>query len=272
MMTRLSPKTYFGRTLRRRDVGGFTLTESAYAPETAIPRHTHENAYLCAVLHGGYTECYGSREQAYRASDLVLHPRGQAHSDQFHREGGRCLNIELSQARWARLEGHPLVEGGGSDLSGGSVRWLVNRLYQEFAALDAPSVLALEGLILVLLAETARGPRSSGERSDPAWLATVRDLLHQHFARPLTLEEIARSAGVHPTHLARVFHRSFHCTIGQYVRRLRVEHACRELASSELALSEIALECGFYDHSQLTRTFRAHTGMTPSEYRRICRR
>src|SRR2546423_1158281 len=95
MMTHLSPGTYFGRTLGRRHVGGFTLTESAYAPETTVPRHTHENAYLCAVLQGGYTESYGSREQAYRASDLVLHPGGQAHSDQFHREGGRCLNIEL---------------------------------------------------------------------------------------------------------------------------------------------------------------------------------
>ena len=64
-MVPLSPGSYFGRTLRRRHAGGFTLTESAYAPETAVPRHTHENAYLCAVLQGGYTESYGSRERRF---------------------------------------------------------------------------------------------------------------------------------------------------------------------------------------------------------------
>lgn len=270
-MIPLGPGNYFGRTLRRREVGGFSLTESVYDPEAAVPRHTHENAYMCVVLAGGYTESYGARKRAYRESALVLHPRGQPHSDRFHREGGRCLNIELSQERFDRLERHPLSDGGG-ELTGGLARWLVNRLSQEFAAADAPSALALEGLILELLAEAARRQVSARERSDPAWLATVRELLHEQFAHPLTLDEIAHAAGVHPTHLARVFRRSFRCTIGQYIRRLRVEYACRELAGSELSLSEIALECGFYDHSQFTWTFRTHTGMTPSEYRRHCRR
>jgi AraC family transcriptional regulator len=271
-VTPLSAGSYYGKVLRRREVRGFTFTESAYAPGTSVPRHAHENAYLCAVLQGGYTELYGTEERAYGAAAVVLHPRGEPHSDRFHHEGGRCLNIELSPGRLSALEAHPIASGAAAHVPAGSARWLVTRLYREFTARDSAAALALEGLALELLAETARHAERSAGSSAPLWLNHVQDLLHEQFRESLSLEEIAVTAGVHPTHLARAFRRSFHCTVGQYIRRLRIDQARRLLASGEQSLCEIALDCGFYDHSQFTRTFREVTGMAPSEYRRSCRR
>jgi AraC-like DNA-binding protein len=57
-------------------------------------------------------------------------------------------------------------------------------------------------------------------------------------------------------------------SIGDYVRRRRLEHAARLLCSTEATAAAIAVECGFADQSHLTRLFRRRFGVTPSAYRR----
>jgi AraC family transcriptional regulator len=66
-------------------------------------------------------------------------------------------------------------------------------------------------------------------------------------------------------------HGRHECTVGEYVRRLRVEYACRQFARTGAPLVDIALAAGFCEQSQLTRTFKRVTGFTPAEYRRSVR-
>ncbi len=60
--------------------------------------------------------------------------------------------------------------------------------------------------------------------------------------------------------------------MGEYVRMLRVDHATRRIAGSDDALVDIALETGVADQSHLSRVFKLHTGMLPSEFRSLLRR
>jgi AraC family transcriptional regulator len=83
----------------------------------------------------------------------------------------------------------------------------------------------------------------------------------------LSLSQQAACVGVHPVHLAREFRRFYHCTIGDYIRQLRIKFACEKLVQSDLPLSEIALASGFFDQSHFTRTFKQLTGKTPQAYR-----
>jgi len=106
--------------------------------------------------------------------------------------------------------------------------------------MDALSPLVVEGLMLELIGETSRQSLRSS-KADPPWLVQTRDILHQEFRHSLTLSTIAKSVGVHHTHLAREFRRHYRCTVGEYVRQLRVEFACRNLSTSDTPLSEIAL-------------------------------
>lgn len=55
------------------------------------------------------------------------------------------------------------------------------------------------------------------------------------------------------------------------MRRLRIESTCRELATSEAPIVEIALAAGFCDQSHFTRTFKRLTGIAPSQYREALR-
>jgi AraC family transcriptional regulator len=76
---------------------------------------------------------------------------------------------------------------------------------------------------------------------------------------------------VHPVYLACAFRRHYRSTVGEYVRRLRVEFACRELSATRAPLAQVALAAGFADQSQFSRTFKRVVGLTPTEYRKMFR-
>jgi AraC family transcriptional regulator len=147
--------------------------------------------------------------------------------------------------------------------------WLARRLYRECRRTDDLSPLAVEGLALEVLAEISRPGVADLEKVAPGWVLQIRDLLHDKFQERPSLDDISRVVGIHPAHLARVFRKEFGCTIGDFVRKLRVRHACQQLSTSEAPLARIALDTGFSDQSHFTRVFRQHTGMTPAEFRRI---
>jgi AraC-like DNA-binding protein len=96
----------------------------------------------------------------------------------------------------------------------------------------------------------------------------VEELLRSRFQDPPTLAELARGAGVHSVHLATAFRRHLGCTPGEYVRRCRVEFACRRLVTGT-PLAELALDAGFAHQSHFCRVFKTVTGMTPTVYRQL---
>jgi AraC family transcriptional regulator len=258
----------YGAILRRREVRGLALTETSYPPRLRLPRHSHGHAYFCLVLAGAYTETYTRGARACRPSDVIFHPAGEAHADQFADAGGRCFNVQFSPV-WLERLGVPAPSlGPCEDADEGALAWLAARLYGEFRAADDLAPLAIEGLALEMFVERARRAR---ERATPPWIETVTEYLRAHFVERLTLSEVAGAAGVHPVHLAREFRRRRHCTVGEYVRRLRVEFACRELSATDAPLAEIALAAGFSHQSHLTRTFKALTGTTPAKFRALSR-
>ncbi len=109
--------------------------------------------------------------------------------------------------------------------------------------------------------------RRRGKNQAPKWLDLANQALRANFSNPPSLGSLAEIAGVHPVHLARVFHKFMHCTIGEYVRHLRVEHACSRMTTSDEPLVDIALSTGFGDHAHFSRSFKRVTGMTPTQYR-----
>jgi AraC family transcriptional regulator len=92
--------------------------------------------------------------------------------------------------------------------------------------------------------------------------------LLEGFREPLRMRDLARDAGVHPVHLARVFRKMEKRTPGEYQQRLQVRAACELLRDPEWPLAVIAAECGFADQSHFTRVFRRMTGTTPAQFRR----
>ena len=98
-------------------------------------------------------------------------------------------------------------------------------------------------------------------------LAPVAEHLKTNFREPLDLPDLARMAGLSERQLERKFRSTFQTTPRNYLIKMRVVNACRLLPDPRLSLTEIALEVGFYDHSDFSRQFRRHMGESPTQYR-----
>jgi AraC family transcriptional regulator len=263
----LPPGSFYGECRVARQVGGFTLCESRYAPGERIPTHAHEHAFFYFVLVGNSTESFGPRVRVADMGTLVFHPPGESHANHWH-VAGSCLHLEIAPVTLAGAREHGAVLDRPAEFHGGWPVWLAGRIHRELTAADAVSSLALEGLALELLAEVSRPAEAAPLRQSPNWLRQARDFLHAHFADAPSLADAADAAGVHPSHLARVFRREMRCSVGEYVRALRVDFACRELIRGDLPLAQIALAAGFTDQSHLSRCVRQRTGLTPAAFRR----
>ncbi len=260
------------RVISRREVGGFALSECAYPPGLRMPRHEHEPAYFSLVLRGDYTETIGDAELRGRPSALLSHPPGRAHAVAFHEREVRIFRAEV-RPRWLeRLSECAFKIERPDCFEGGPAVGLALRLYREFREPDTYSPLAVEGIILGLLAEVARRGERAHERRAPRWLERARESLHEQAGSVPTLSRLAAEVGVHPVHLAHEFRRFYRESVGEYARRLRVERACDEMTRHcERPLSEIAADAGFYDQSHFTNAFKRHTGLTPAAFRSAAR-
>jgi AraC family transcriptional regulator len=272
MTPRLAPGEFHGTRRLARQVAGLTLTEYQFAPNCAIPGHCHEQSYVSLVLEGGWQESYGAAARERKPLTLSVHPAGERHSEQLGNRGARAFHIEFSPDWMRRLESYSVVLARAAQVESGPSIWHAQRLHAEFRRADPCFPILAEGIVLESIGALARTAVRPARGGPPPWLAGVRDILQARFAEPLTLHDIARTAGVHPVHLARAFRREFRCSVGEHVRRLRLEFACRELRASDRPVAEIALAAGFVDQSHLARTVRRFTGMTPGQFRRAGRK
>lgn len=242
--------------IRARAAGDFVLCETRYPGESGLPTHAHEYACLVVALEGTFRERTGAQSREVAPGTVIARPPGEPHSNRFLAEGARCLNVELPP-RWTARSGA---------FSGGAFRILGRRLYGELLRGDELSALTVESLVLGFFAEAGRdGRRERG--GVPRWLEQTRARLHDDPAARVTLCELAADADVHPVYLATTFRRWFGQTVASYVRQLRIELACRQLASSDAPLADVALGAGFADQSHFGRAFRRAMQVTPAAYR-----
>lgn len=268
MNLQLAAGNFFGKTVKRYQVGGFSLSETRYAPGCTLPSHSHESHCFCFILSGTYREAYERKFRACRPAMIVYHPAGEQHAQYFDGSAVKLFRIEVNHAR-LRDTNRSELSLECRDFRSGLPVGLVYRLYQEFSEPDGVSHLAIEGLALELIATMARQSRRLVKKSrEPAkWLRQAHELIKEHCLEHLTLGDIARSVAVHRVTLAREFRRYYQCTIGDMVRRERIGFAERELRKPEITVAKVALSAGFYDQSHFARTFKKLTGISPAQYR-----
>jgi AraC family transcriptional regulator len=255
--------------LSSREIAGFRLVETVYPPGLKMAAHSHDPAFFSLVLRGAYTEGCGKQTHACAPSSLIFHPPGGSHAVAFHNADVGIFRIEIKPQRLEHIREHSArLLDSSRDFRGELAVRLAFRLYREFQHQDKFSPLAVEGLGLELVAEASRSAeQQSAERAKPRWLERAREILHEQCTDVPTLSRLSEEVGVHPVYLARSFRKHYRCTVGEYVRRLRIETACREIAASGKSLSEIATASGFYDQSHFSNSFKRYTGMTPAEFR-----
>lgn len=254
-----------GTLVRRVDLRACVLTSTAYAAGLRLPQHAHTSAFLLFIRDGAFAERHGQRAERYDRWTCIYRPRLDEHANDFGERGAMCTAIDLHPQWLDRF-----CEAGFRDerfsLRSPFVQQFGERIDAELAMPDALSEISIEALATEVIVFASRS-RQKPRRSRSAAAERARHIIEQEFASPLSLTMLADAVGVHPVHLARQFRASLGCTVGDYIRRVRIAFAREQLATFDRPIAEIALAAGFSDQSQLTKSFKRVTGLTPAAYR-----
>lgn len=98
-------------------------------------------------------------------------------------------------------------------------------------------------------------------------LKLVLQFIQDHYQQPVTVQELAGLCHFSEYHFMRFFKRHMNMTCIEYLNQYRLEMASRQLAETELSITNIALESGFNNISYFNRVFKKKFGITPKEYR-----
>jgi AraC family transcriptional regulator len=237
------------------------LSETTYGRRHRAAPHAHLDATLAFVVAGGFSERQGSRQIECGPASVLLRPPAVEHDDTFANDGAACFNIELGAELLAE---RPVAR---VDVRGGEPTWSATRLLVELRDSSPPDPLALETRVAELLDALSPAPVAKM----PTRIRRVMERLEDEFAARWSLGDLARAEDVHPVFLARSFRQACGESVGGYVRRLRLEHASRQLAGTSHPVADVARLAGFADQAHLTRVFRRSTGLTPARFRAALR-
>jgi AraC family transcriptional regulator len=255
--------SFIGSVALEADTPSFALRRMhGSVPARELPRHSHDTAYFFFVIRGRYASEARGITDVCRPGSVIFNPTGTTHRDHFVDDDGEFLAISVPPDLERQVA---LALPVSTVLRDPVLRTTFGVAATEILSADRDSAFALETLGLQLVAQSA--PMTS-PRQPPLWLSRVRDHLRDRSTHGWNVADLAADAGVHPVHLARVFRLYCRCSPGEYRRAWRVERARRIIAASSRPLAEIALDAGFYDHSQLSNDFKRVTGLSPRSYRR----
>ncbi|MBD0395440.1 MAG: helix-turn-helix transcriptional regulator [Microcoleus sp. C1-bin4] len=154
------------------------------------------------------------------------------------------------------------------NIGNSGIKFLCYKIFREAAIADDVSRASMHNLSLEILGrllftgDTAKTPR-------PAWVDKLEEILRSGYSEKFSLDELSRELSIHPVHISRSFSQYFHCTLGEYVRSVRVERSLAFMPDKNLSLTEIAFNCGFADQSHFLRSFKQIMGVSPSAYRKL---
>lgn len=93
---------------------------------------------------------------------------------------------------------------------------------------------------------------------------------NEHYARKVTLDELAAHVRLNKTYFSQLFHKEMGVSFGDYLESVRIKRAQQLLRENRASIAEISEQVGFSNQNYFTKVFKRATGTTPSQYRAAC--
>jgi AraC-like DNA-binding protein len=253
-----------------------------FDPIWAEQTHASGCCELLQVIHGTLQLELGGRRFAGQPGDLLLVPQDTPHRDRF--ELGEGLQVFMVMFTWegaadyfSRVTNDQLL-GLPRRRKAEIVRELERLRYDALGEVGADRLLARARLAAILLHILREAVRSSGEREETsshqrrarrrAIMLAARGYLAEHYAHPISLEEIAQALNISTFYLSHVFSQESEFSLFAYLTALRMQKARELLQAGEMNVSEVAAAVGYESSNYFSKVFRKHFGQPPSAFRR----
>ncbi|KAF2336329.1 helix-turn-helix domain-containing protein [Flavobacterium daemonense] len=265
-MYELEKETYLGNTkniFKTRE--GIAVVETEYQNKVYEGWHSHNNAHITLFLKGGTTEKRKNFSETVGPGSLLFYHSDELHLNQNTLLPSRNINIEIEENLLKELF---ISEAQIEKSIQNSVhaKSLILKIFKESQAADHFT----NDNVKMLFAQLSNtNEHLERFEKSPFWVKSLKELLNDCWNENPNLNELAQILNLNPISISKHFPRYFGCTLGEYMRRIKINRSLSLIHSNEINLTEVALECGFADQSHFIRTFKNQTGFLPKQFQKL---
>ncbi len=262
-MIELRTKEFLGKTTEQFSFENYDISMVKYHHPVSEDWHSHEKYHLSLILQGGNLESRKGEDIQVLPGTIIVYDKEEVHRNRHTAFPSENLNIEIDDQFFKQNE-LSTTDFRRSILKNTAVQFQLLKIYKELRVNDISSAESIHSSLLTLF---------SGHDKlvdyRPQWVQSIQELLCDRWDEFITLEELSRELQLHPVTISRYFSKYFNCTLGEYMRRIKIEKAILFLKHTKKPLTEITFLCGFSDQSHFSKIFKQSTGFKPYEFRKI---
>lgn len=265
-MYELEKEKYLGNTKNIFNTyEGLAVVETEYQNKVYEGWHSHNNAHITLFLNGGTTEKRKSFSETVGPGSLLFYHSDELHLNQNTLFPSRNINVEIEENLLKELEiNESVIEKSVQNVA--LTKFLILKIFKETQTADSFSNDTIRMLFSQLLNSNNHLERF--EKS-PFWVKSLNELLNDCWNENPNLQDLAQVLHLNPITISKHFPKYFGCTLGEYMRRIKINRSLSLIQSSSENLTEIALQCGFSDQSHFIRTFKNQTGFLPKQFQKL---
>ncbi|MBQ7838896.1 MAG: AraC family transcriptional regulator [Lachnospiraceae bacterium] len=253
-------------------------------PRYEMPFHWHKETEIIRIVKGNLTLYLNEENFHAKAGDILWVNQGILHGGTPTECVYECLVFDASALLMpgichryiSLLTGKKTTIRPFFSAEMTAVQTLTNRLFENAQKECPGSELTTLGTLLELLGMiyekqyyTAQTDNSLPDPDRIHVLKPVLEYIDQSYMHPITLDELAKLAGMSPRYFCRFFDAYIHRTPIDYLNYYRIERACYFLSTSSDSITELAYRCGFNDSSYFVKIFKKYKGITPKQYQKL---
>ena len=265
-MYELEKEKYLGNTKNIfTNSQGISVVETEYQQKVFEGWHSHNNAHITLFLRGGTSEKRKNSSTDVGPGSLLFY-----HSDELHMNHktlfpSKNINIEVEENLLKDLQiTEATIEKSIQNTT--LTKFLILKIFKESQVADTFSGDTINMLFAQL--SQANTHLEKYEKA-PFWVKSLNELLNDCWNENPNLQDLATVLNVNPITISKHFPKYFGCTLGEYMRRIKINRSLSLIESNENNLTEISFQCGFSDQSHFIRTFKNQTGFLPKQFQKI---
>ena len=230
----------------------------------------HDSLELIFVIDGEGDMLCDCRKYKLLAGDVIIVNSGEVHR----------ITTESKMTYHCLIIGESFCTENGIDI--GEIRFMtrirdknlnsfIDTMIEEWDLKSPYSITEIRSAALSLLLYLCKNfvfeKSKRGDRFQSDSIIKALEFLNNNFKEALSLDDVAKHAGMSKYHFVREFKKYTGHTVVKYINILRCEYAKRLLRSTELSVGDIASGCGYENQSYFSKIFKTYTGILPREFR-----
>ncbi len=270
----------------KRQHGTFDFPLAYYHENPRTPRyhmtyHWHTNCEIVYIKKGSFNMALDDNTYTFNEGDVVFITGGIVHGgtpfdctydcivfdlEMMLKNNTACSKV-VHDINHKKITINTLLSEKGSEITK-----ITSRLCDTLLEKNYGYEFEVQGYLYILFGEILKNGLYTKNETDSMSqeriisLKNVLSYISDNYTENISLDNLAKIAGMNPKYFCRYFKSMTDRTPIDYLNYYRIESACEMLSTKDISIGEVAISCGFNDESYFIKTFHKYKDITPKQY------